>query len=148
MRTASRCRPEYHRTDRRDIDIAVVHLPHIANFTDFNAWRHSQTSGCAMSDPQALADADLVILRAVKIPSAICAGCAKRHGARGRAGPAAQVPLLGICGGYQMLGENIIDGWSLALAPSPGWGAEDRDHFAQHKTTTSAGDPGSALPVG
>lgn len=28
---------KYLRTDKRDIDIAVVQVPHISNFTDFNA---------------------------------------------------------------------------------------------------------------
>ncbi|MDU2543738.1 MAG: cobyric acid synthase [Klebsiella sp.] len=54
---------KYHRTDRRDIDIAVVHLPHIANFTDFNALAAQPDVRVRyVRDPQALADADLVIL--------------------------------------------------------------------------------------
>ena len=53
---------KYHRTDRRDIDIAVVHLPHIANFTDFNALAAQPDVRVRyVRDPQALADADLVI---------------------------------------------------------------------------------------
>ncbi|MDT1873056.1 cobyric acid synthase CobQ, partial [Acinetobacter baumannii] len=44
-------------------DIAVVHLPHIANFTDFNALAAQPDVRVRyVRDPQALADADLVIL--------------------------------------------------------------------------------------
>ncbi|GHK56940.1 hypothetical protein KPZU09_66760 [Klebsiella pneumoniae] len=57
------------------------------------------------------------------------------------------MPLLGICGGYQMLGETIIDEVESGLGAQPGLGVlKTVTHFAQHKTTTRAGDPGSALP--
>jgi len=48
-----------------------------------------------------------------------------------------KVPLLGICGGYQMLGETIIDEVESGLGTQPGLGVlKTVTHFAQHKTTT------------
>ncbi len=88
---------KYHRTDRRDIDIAVVHLPHIANFTDFNALAAQPDVRVRyVRDPQALADADLVILPgSKKYPRRSVLAARERHGARGRAGPAAQGAAAG-----------------------------------------------------
>ncbi|MBX4355024.1 hypothetical protein K4G97_22825, partial [Mycobacterium tuberculosis] len=40
-----------------------------------------------------------------------------------------KVPLLGICGGYQLLGETIIDEVESGLGAQPGLGD---DHAAQH----------------
>ncbi len=115
---------KYHRTDRRDIDIAVVHLPHIANFTDFNALAAQPDVRVRyVRDPQALADADLVILPGSK--NTLGDLCWLRESGMAHAVEQARqrkVPLLGICGGYQMLAKPLSMRWSLALAPSPDWG--------------------------
>ncbi|VTN11357.1 Cobyric acid synthase [Raoultella terrigena] len=47
------------------------------------------------------------------------------------------IPLLGICGGYQMLGETIFDDVESGLGMLPGLGLLNTvTHFARHKTTT------------
>ena len=130
---------KYHRTDRRDIDIAVVHLPHIANFTDFNALAAQPDVRVRyVRDPQALGDADLVILPGSK--NTLGDLCWLRESGMAHAVEQARqrkVPLLGICGGYQMLGETIIDEVESGLGTQPGLGVlKTVTHFAQHKTTT------------
>jgi adenosylcobyric acid synthase len=47
------------------------------------------------------------------------------------------IPLLGICGGYQMLGETIVDEVESGLGTQPGLGLLNTvTQFARHKTTT------------
>jgi adenosylcobyric acid synthase len=93
------------------IDIAVIFLPHISNFTDFAALE--ATPGVSVryvKEPYRLGNPDMVIIPGSKSTvfdllhlraSGLEAGI-KRLADRG-------VPLLGICGGYQMLGESISD---------------------------------------
>ncbi len=141
---------KYHRTDRRDIDIAVVHLPHIANFTDFNALAAQPDVRVRyVRDPQALADADLVILPGSK--NTLGDLCWLRESGMAHAVEQARqrkVPLLGICGGYQMLGETIIDEVESGLRrPARAGGAEDRDPLRPAQNHhPGAGDPGVCAP--
>ncbi|MFK3710202.1 cobyric acid synthase [Leclercia adecarboxylata] len=123
----------------RDIDIAVVHLPHIANFTDFNALSAQPDVRVRyVSKPHELDGADLLILPGSKNTlhdlswlrdSAMAHTLLERN----RDG----VPLLGICGGYQMLGDTLIDEVESGLGRMPGLGLLDTvTQFARHKTTT------------
>jgi adenosylcobyric acid synthase len=93
------------------IDIAVVGMPHISNFTDFTALQ--ATPGVGLRYVKVAADlgtpdllilpgtkntiSDLISLRESGIEATI-----KQLAARG-------VPIFGVCGGYQMLGERITD---------------------------------------
>lgn len=128
----------------------MVHLPHIANFTDFNALAAQPDVRVRyVRDPQALADADLVILPGSK--NTLGDLCWLRESGMAHAVEQARqrkVPLLGICGGYQMLGETIIDEVESGLGAQPGLGVlKTVTHFAQHKTTTQVqATLGSALP--
>ena len=139
---------KYHRTDRRDIDIAVVHLPHIANFTDFNApAAQPDVRVRYVRDPQALADADRSFSRAVKIPSAICAGCARAAWRTRSSRPgSARCRCWGSAAAIRCWAKPLSMRWSLALAPSPGWGAEDRDPLRPAQNHHPCRRPGSALP--
>ena len=99
--------------DGRDapLDIAVIRLPRIANFDDFDPLRREQcarvryvASAAELGAPDLIVlpgskttVADLDWLRRVRLDAAIIA--------RRRAG----TPLIGICGGYQMLGRRILD---------------------------------------
>jgi adenosylcobyric acid synthase len=93
------------------IDIAVIRLPRISNFTDFNPLeRMEQVSLRYVDDPRDLGAPDLVILPGTKNTlddlkwlrqNGLEAKLLQHAGAGGA--------LLGICGGYQMLGEAISD---------------------------------------
>ena len=93
------------------IDIAVIRLPRLSNFTDFNPLeRMEQVSLRYVDDPRDLGTPDLVILPGTKNTlddlkwlrqNGLEAKLLQHAGAGGA--------LLGICGGYQMLGEAISD---------------------------------------
>ncbi len=93
------------------IDIAVIRLPRISNFTDFNALeRMESVSVRYVGSVGELGQPDLILLPGTKntmddlkwlrecgLESAIL-----KHAAQGGA-------VIGICGGYQMLGEALSD---------------------------------------
>jgi adenosylcobyric acid synthase len=91
--------------------VAVVKLPRISNFTDADALAAEPGVLVRFADrPADLADADLVVLPGSRATVADLAWLRERGLAgaitdRARAGR----PVLGICGGYQMLAEVIDD---------------------------------------
>lgn len=97
---------------KRKIDIAVVRLPHISNFTDFDAFDAVPDTGIRyVSFPEELPGADLVILPGSKNTIGDLGWLAESGMAAAVRAFAAHGPVLGICGGYQMLGESVSDPW-------------------------------------
>ncbi len=95
----------------RDVEIAVIHLPHISNFTDFDPLEDEPDvtlryvgRGTPLGRP------DLVILPGSKNTIEDLAYL-KRHGVADeiRRLSASGVPVIGICGGFQMLGRELHD---------------------------------------
>ncbi|MDN8599670.1 cobyric acid synthase [Citrobacter sp. S2-9] len=130
---------KYLRTEKRDIDIAVVQLPHISNFTDFNALAAQPDVRVRyVRHPEELETVDLVLLPGSKNTlgdlvwmreSGMAHAVLQAH--------QRSVPIMGICGGYQILGDTIIDEVESGLGTLPGLGLLNTvTHFAQHKTTT------------
>lgn len=93
------------------IDIAVIHLPKISNFTDFDVF--SQYSGVSIrfvSKPEQLGNPDLVFIPGTK--STVADMLWMRQSGMERAVLALAkrgFPVFGICGGYQILGTEISD---------------------------------------
>ena len=91
--------------------VSVIRLPRISNFTDIDALAAEPGVLVRMaSSAEELADADLVILPGSRATVADLAyvrerGMAEVLAARAQAGR----PILGICGGYQMLAQEISD---------------------------------------
>lgn len=93
------------------VDIAVIRFPRISNFTDFDAF--SRLAGVTVryvSAPRELGNPDMVILPGTKntIDDLLWM---RQSGLEAMVLKLAdrQVPVWGICGGYQMLGEEIYD---------------------------------------
>ncbi len=93
------------------MDIAVIRLPKISNFTDFAPLEHHPDLGVRyVSDWKTLGEPDLIILPGTK-STADDLLWLRQTGLEGticrlaRAG----TPVLGICGGYQMLGAVLED---------------------------------------
>lgn len=93
------------------IDIAVVRLPRISNFTDLAPFeRFENVSVRYIKKPSELGEPDLIVLPGTKstISDLIwlreCGLEAKIKQAASRG-----TPVFGICGGYQMLGESVED---------------------------------------
>jgi adenosylcobyric acid synthase len=91
--------------------VAVIRLPRISNFTDVDALALEPGLDVVFaSDPRDLSDASLVVLPGTRSTIADLSWLRSRgldvalaeHVRRGR-------PLLGICGGFQMLGRTIAD---------------------------------------
>jgi adenosylcobyric acid synthase len=90
------------------IDVAVIRFPRIANFTDLDPLTMEPAVGVRFVDrPAALGRPDLVVLPGTK------ATVADLEWLRGRglhtAIEASGAQVLGICGGYQMMGRTIAD---------------------------------------
>jgi adenosylcobyric acid synthase len=92
--------------------VAVVRLGRISNFTDFDALAHEPGVWVSFTtSPAELLAADLAVLPGTKATVADLAelrscGLDLVFTERARRG----LPTLGVCGGYQMLGEHIVDG--------------------------------------
>jgi adenosylcobyric acid synthase len=91
--------------------VAVVRLPRISNFTDVDAFGLEPGLDVVfVSDPRRLPEADLVVLPGTRATLADLAWLRERGLDRAiRAHAAAGRPVLGICGGCQMLGQVIRD---------------------------------------
>lgn len=91
--------------------VAVIRLPRISNFTDVDALGLEPGLDVVfVSDPRALGDADLVVLPGTRATIADLAWLRSRGLDRAIvAHVAAGKPLIGICGGFQMLGGVIRD---------------------------------------
>ncbi|WP_436501229.1 cobyric acid synthase [Actinokineospora sp. HUAS TT18] len=119
--------------------VAVVRLPRISNATDVEALAcEPGVSVRFVTDPSRLADADLVVLPGSKstvddlawLRRTGLAAAVLDHARQGR-------PLLGICGGFQMLGKRIDDRVESAAGRVDALGLLDMDiEFAPEKVLT------------
>lgn len=134
------------------LTVAAIRLPRISNSTDIEAL--ACEPGVAVrwvSDPSRLADADLAVLPGSKATVSDLewlrrTGIADALRARAAAGR----PILGICGGYQMLGARIVDRVESDAGTVAGLGLLDLEiEFADPKIlrrSTGRGI-GSGIPV-
>lgn len=99
------------RAEGSALRVAVIRLPRISNFTDLDPLGLEPGVDVVFAaDPGALADADLIVLPGTRATVADLAWLRSRgldraildHAAAGR-------PVLGICGGFQMLGRSVAD---------------------------------------
>ena len=93
------------------LDVAVVRLPRISNFTDFDPLqRHPAVGLRYINQPEELGRPDLVILPGTKstladlrwLRQSGLEAAILKLASRG-------TPVMGICGGYQMLGRTLSD---------------------------------------
>ncbi|MFB2863957.1 cobyric acid synthase [Aeromonas sp. MdU4] len=130
---------KYRQGEARDLDVVVIRVPHISNFTDFNALAAQPDVNLRYVDsPTELGSPDLVILPGSKNTlgdltflnqSKLSAGIIAAHGDG--------VPVIGICGGFQMLGQRLIDGVESGIDQMAGLGLLACETvFAREKVTT------------
>jgi adenosylcobyric acid synthase len=122
------------------VDIAVVRLPRLANFDDFE-WLAAEPGVRVrwVTSVAALAGADLIVLPGSKSTLADLAWLRERRldGAIVAAAHDGR-PVLGVCGGYQMLGHALHDpdGVESEIPSAPGLGLLPVDTvFVRDKTT-------------
>jgi adenosylcobyric acid synthase len=120
------------------LDVAAVRLPRLSNFTDLDALGvEPGVTVRLVADAASLGDADLVVLPGTK------ATVADLEWLRGRGLDTALArqrdkgaTVLGICGGYQMLGRRIVDEVECRRGEVPGLGwLEVETVFAPTKLT-------------
>jgi adenosylcobyric acid synthase len=138
--------------------VAVVRLPRISNFTDVDALGlELDLDVVFVSDPRDVADADLVVVPGTRSTISDLAWLRARgldaaildYARRGR-------PVLGICGGFQILGRTITDPDGVEGVPGAeveGLGLLDvRTDFATEKvlrlpTGAALGAPASGYEI-
>jgi len=105
---------EFNRVTDRAIDICVVKLPRMSNFTDFDAFRFDHdVSVRYIGSPAEIRDADVLVLPGSK--NTIEDLRWLKQAGFSQAIRNFSGIVFGLCGGYQMLGEKIFDkeGWEV-----------------------------------
>ena len=98
-------------SQRKLIDVAVIRLPRISDFTDFSPFeRYENVSLRYVGKTEDLKDPDLIILPGTKSTIADLLWL-RQSGLEASILKAASagVPVFGVCGGFQMLGRRIAD---------------------------------------
>lgn len=126
--------------DRGSLKIAVIKLPHISNFSDFNSLKMETNLKLEyVSSSKNLLDFDLIIIPGTKTTTKDLkflkeSGLAAEVKKAAKAG----IMIIGICGGFQMLGEKLIDshGTEGDIREIKGLGLlEIKTEFLNKKTT-------------
>lgn len=101
----------FENTRTGNFDIAVIRFPHIANFTDMNPFEQiGEVSVRFVTSPEDVRDPDLIVLPGSKntiedlrwMKEVRLADAVRHEAKKGKV-------IFGICGGYQMLGRQILD---------------------------------------
>ncbi len=101
----------FERKAKGRIQISVIRLPHISNFTDFDVFEQiPEVALQYIQRPRELEDTDLLILPGTKntisdmkwLKESGMETAILKYAAKGN-------PVIGICGGYQMMGQKIAD---------------------------------------
>lgn len=97
------------------VDIAVIRLPRISNFTDFNPFeRFEQVTLRYVGSVSELGQPDLILIPGSKNTMADLAWLRRSGFENAILGHAASgAPVMGICGGYQMLGLTLSDPYAM-----------------------------------
>lgn len=92
------------------IDIAVIHYPRISNFTDFNVFEQfPEVTVRYVTSISELHHPDLIFLPGSKNTMGDLKWMRQNGLEAAVKRLAGEIPVFGICGGYQMLGETIAD---------------------------------------
>ena len=126
-----------------DIDVAVIRLPHLSNYTDYNVFSLEKSitlryvkNTAELGNPDVVilpgtknTIEDLLYLKAIGMDEQIV-----RHAKAGKA-------VIGVCGGYQMLADSLYDPYNVEsnLKSISGLGLLDmKVTFGKEKTTAQA----------
>ena len=92
------------------IDIAVIRYPRISNFTDFNEFeQHEAVTVRYVASAQELHHPDMIFLPGSKNTMGDLKWMRQNGLEASVKRLAGEIPVFGVCGGYQMLGESIED---------------------------------------
>ncbi len=100
-----------HNREKNNIKIGVINLPHISNFTDFKSLElENHVSLKYINNVEEMTDIDMIIIPGTKTTTADL-NYLKKSGLSEKISEAADkgIPVIGICGGYQMMGETLLD---------------------------------------
>jgi adenosylcobyric acid synthase len=122
------------------IDIAVVKSPHISNFTDFDALRSEEDVSIRfVTSKEEFGNPDILILPGskntiedlIKLRENGLENCIKEYSKSGI--------VIGICGGYQMLGNSLKDPYEVesSVLETQGMGLLDIDTVLERNKVTT-----------
>jgi len=89
--------------------IAVIKLPKIANFTDLDPLYMEDTTLSFVTEPAELKGADAIIIPGTKNTVSDLLWMRERGFEKAIMEMKGKVPIIGICGGYQMMGRSLED---------------------------------------
>ncbi len=93
-----------------DLDIVIIHLPHISNYDDFDPLEEEGCRVRYVTQPGQMGNPNLIIIPGTKSTTSDLlhlweSGLAENIVQLAKSG----TPVIGICGGYQILGRSLLD---------------------------------------
>ena len=123
-----------------NLDIAVIRLPHISNYDDFDPLEEQGCTIRYVTNTSELGNPDLIILPGTKSTIADLIYLHQQELSKAIIQKAnTGIPIIGICGGYQMLGKSIHDPYQIESTEDKvdGLGLIDSETIFSHDKTTT-----------